>query len=98
MWSFDIETETWSPAPVKSTIVPVARSDFAHGKIEENLIMFGGKGDFELLNDLYLFNLSNNEWQHIDIKSIAKPSPRRGACLASTNSISYIYGDCIIWV
>jgi hypothetical protein len=51
MWSFDIETEIWSPVPAKSTIIQEARSELADGKIEENLIMFGGKGDSTLLND-----------------------------------------------
>jgi hypothetical protein len=95
MWSFDLETEVWSSVIIKSTIIPEPRSDFAHGKIEENLLMFGGMGDSELLNDLYLFNLRNKEWQLIGIKSQAKPSPRKGSCLASTNSVTYIYGGIV---
>jgi hypothetical protein len=95
MWSFDLESEKWSPIIIKSTIVPDQRPDFAHGNIEENLIMFGGIGGSELLNDLYLFNLRSNEWQLVDIKSESKPAPRLGACLASANNISYIFGGIV---
>jgi hypothetical protein len=40
--TFDLNTETWDTLTFKSSHVPPPRSDFAHTRIGEILIIFGG--------------------------------------------------------
>lgn len=92
MWRFDLDIEEWNPVPIQSTTVPPPRSEFAHSRVEEIIIMFGGKGDTGLLNDLYTYNLRNKEWALINHESTKMPTSRRGACLAAVEGISLIFG------
>jgi hypothetical protein len=57
MWRYDLNEENWSPVPVHSSTQPSPRSEFAHGIYLDDFIVFGGKGDTELYNDLYIFNV-----------------------------------------
>jgi hypothetical protein len=92
MWKFNLKLEKWVPISIKSATIPVARSDFGHAKLEESFIVFGGKGDDWLLNDLYIYNVPSLEWHNIGIESAILPTPRRGTCLAAYEGFFLLYG------
>jgi hypothetical protein len=92
MWSFDIETEDYSPVSIKSFISPSPRSDIAHTRLGSDIILFGGKSDTELLNDLYAFNLLLQEWKSVETDSLDMPTPRRASCIAATQDYILIFG------
>jgi hypothetical protein len=43
MWAYDIKKQDWTPINIQSLILPPPRSDFAHAKYQNELIIFGGK-------------------------------------------------------
>jgi hypothetical protein len=92
MWSFDLETEDYSPVSINSIIAPSPRSEVAHARSVNNIILFGGKSDTELLNDMYVFNLVFHTWEMVQIDSLEKPTPRRASCLAVTENSILIFG------
>ena len=92
MWKFNLKNEKWTPLSIKSKTIQIARSEFGHAKLEENFIVFGGKGDDELLNDLYVHNIPSQMWHLIEIESAVLPTPRRGACLAAYEGLFFLYG------
>lgn len=92
MWSFDLETEDYSPVSISSIVAPSPRSEVAHARLANNIILFGGKSDTELLNDMYTFNLVQQTWEMVQIDSLEKPTPRRAACLAANEDSILIFG------
>jgi hypothetical protein len=92
MWTFDIREENWSSVPLKSSIVPSPRSEFAHARYQDSIIIYGGKGEQDLYNDLYLYNLVKNEWELVSTNPSPKPSARRAACLAASDDFFLIFG------
>lgn len=92
MWKFDISNEVWSSIPIEDSFLPPPRSEFGHAKFEDNLIVFGGKGETDLFNDLYTYNIKLNKWELISNDSTSKPSARRASCLAATDEFIVIYG------
>lgn len=92
MWIFDLETEEYSPIPLKSSNPPSPRSEVAHARIDETIILFGGKTDTELMNDLYIYDLRSNQWELIEVNSSDNPFSRRSACLAASNGFFILFG------
>lgn len=92
MWKFDLTIQEWSSIPLQSTTIPIPRSEFGHARRQENMIMFGGKGEAELLNDLYTYNIIYKEWELISVQSTAKPTPRRASCLAASDEFFLLFG------
>jgi hypothetical protein len=91
MWAYDIQEKDWSPIPVKSSVLPLARSDFSHARYQDDFIIFGGKVDTELINDIAVFSTRDREWRIIDVET-TKPSARRAACMAAADDFIVIYG------
>jgi hypothetical protein len=92
MWRYDLNEENWSPVPVHSSTQPSPRSEFAHAIYLDDFIVFGGKGDTELYNDLYIYNVRSYEWSLVAVESSAIPAARRGACMAVSDDFFLIYG------
>jgi hypothetical protein len=94
MWSFNLDLEEWNPVQIQSATIPQPRSDFGYSRSDENIVLFGGKGEAGLLNDLYLFNLRSHEWTLINSESSIMPTPRKGVCISSDveKGISLIFG------
>ncbi len=92
MWYYNINEEDWNAVSFKSSLVPSPRSDFAHARYLEDFIIFGGKGDDGLYNDLYRYNVRNREWRLISIESSIMPSARKAACMAAGDDFILIYG------
>ncbi len=82
MWSFDINKRNWSPILAESSTLPPPRSDFAHARFQDNLVIFGGKGESELLSDLYRYNINTREWKLLTTESYPKPTARRASCMS----------------
>jgi hypothetical protein len=91
MWAYDIKMEDWSSIPVRSSFIPLARSDFSHARYQDDFIIFGGKGDAELINDIAIFGTRDREWKIIDVET-TRPSARRAACMAAADDFLVIYG------
>ena len=53
MWEYDLFAQEWEPLRSQSKTLPTPRSDFAHTKINDTFLMFGGKGSSLLLNDMH---------------------------------------------
>jgi N-acetylneuraminic acid mutarotase len=45
MWSYNLDLVKWSPVQIQSTVIPQPRSDFAHSRLDEYIVLFGGKGN-----------------------------------------------------
>jgi hypothetical protein len=81
-----------SPVSFKSSLVPSSRSDFAHARYLNGFILFGGKGDTELYDDLFRFNIIDREWKLISIETTYIPLARKAACMAAADDFILIYG------
>lgn len=92
MWTFDLETEDWETYLAKSDIAPSPRSEFAHARNGEILIIFGGNTDSGLVGDMHILELRDKLWKNVEIKSTDKPSARKGACMAVEKGNIYIFG------
>ncbi len=92
MWTFDLNKNIWEPLRTSTSVMPAGRSDFGHTRIDETLVMFGGIGDYGLLNDMYRFNLRLKEWNLIEVRSNFRPDPRKGSCMAAIEGMIFIYG------
>ena len=92
MWRYDLNEENWSPVPVLSSTQPTPRSEFAHAIYQDNFIVFGGKGDTELYNDLYTYKVRASEWNLVPVYSTIIPAARKGACMAVSDDFFLIFG------
>jgi hypothetical protein len=92
MWVYDINKEKWNSESSSSLVVPSPRSDFAHARYQNNFIIFGGAGDTELFNDIYIYNAADREWKSITVATSPYPSPRKAACMAVSDDFILIYG------
>ncbi|KAI8904992.1 hypothetical protein EDD86DRAFT_212019 [Gorgonomyces haynaldii] len=72
-------------------IIPAPRlgASLVYDPVSECLVMFGGLGA-QLFDDLHLFHLSNNTWEHIPIQSSIHPRESFSACIY--NQKFYVYG------
>jgi N-acetylneuraminic acid mutarotase len=92
MWSYDINKENWSPISFKSSVVPSPRSELAHTRYQDDFIIFGGKGDTELFNDIYRYSTRDHAWKLIEVDTTPKPAARRAACMAAADDFILLYG------
>jgi hypothetical protein len=92
MWRFDLNQENWSPVPVLSSTQPSPRSEFAHAVNQDDFVVFGGRGETELYNDLYIYNVRRSEWELVVVESTSFPSARRAACIAISDEFFLLYG------
>jgi hypothetical protein len=92
MWKFDLKEENWSPVPILSSTQPSPRSEFAHAAHLNDFVVYGGKGDTELYNDLYRYNVKRSEWDIVSVKSTSIPAARKAACIAVSDDFLLIYG------
>jgi hypothetical protein len=92
MWSYDINKEIWSAISFKSSVVPSPRSEFAHTRYQDDFIIFGGKGDAELFNDIYRYSIRDHEWNFVEVDTTPKPAFRRAACMAAADDFILLYG------
>jgi N-acetylneuraminic acid mutarotase len=90
--AFDLKTETWNTLNVKSSLPPSPRSEFAHTRIGEILIMFGGASGNILLGDIHYFNLRTQEIKAVEVKSTNQPTNRKGSCMAAAGDAIFIFG------
>jgi N-acetylneuraminic acid mutarotase len=92
MWAFNLNQENWRPVLAQSYTLPSPRSEFAHAKYQEDFVIFGGKGDYGLLGDMYSYSISANKWKLISPDLTPSPSPRRASCMAVADDYILIYG------
>jgi N-acetylneuraminic acid mutarotase len=91
-YTFDLKTETWSTLTTKSTQNPSPRSEFAHARVGEILIIYGGVSNNILLGDMHYFNLRTLEWRAVEVKSTNNPINRKGSCMAAAGDTIFIFG------
>ena len=91
IWKFNINTEIWEPYAAQGS-QPSARSEFAHARNGESIIIFGGRGNEGLLADIHMISLRTNQWVKLDLSKDSRPTPRKAACMASVDSKFFIYG------
>jgi hypothetical protein len=92
MWTYDINLDNRSPISFKSSLIPSPRSEFAHARYQDDFIIFGGKGDTELFNDIYRYSTKSREWKLFSIQSAVVPTARRAACMAVSDDFILIFG------
>ena len=92
MFTFDLKTEKWISETYKSRYAPSPRSEFAHTRMGEILIIFGGSSSSNLLGDMHFFNLINREWKAVEPKSTDNPTIRKGSCMAAADNTIFIFG------
>jgi N-acetylneuraminic acid mutarotase len=90
--TFDLETERWNSITYKSSYAPSPRSELAHTRMGEILIIFGGSSNSNLLGDMNYFNLRTREWKAVEPKSTDNPTTRKGSCMASADNNIFIFG------
>mmetsp|Transcript_2370 Transcript_2370/g.8893 ORF Transcript_2370/g.8893 Transcript_2370/m.8893 type:complete len:584 (-) Transcript_2370:2347-4098(-) len=67
LYKFSLDTHQWEKIPVESNVEPGER--YGHSLVlygNNTLVLFGGKNQKdELLNDLWFFDLTTNQWEQI---------------------------------
>lgn len=64
-WIYTISTNTWKYIePNNNTPSNCAFSTYC--KINDSIILFGGRSKTDFLNDCYIFNINNNNWEKIN--------------------------------
>ena len=96
MYTFDLKTEAWKPLIFESNDALSPRSEFAHTRMGEILIIFGGTSNSKLLGDMHYFNLRTSEWKAVVPKSNDIPIARKGSCMAAVGNSIFIFGGVTI--
>lgn len=71
---------------------PSPRSEFAHTRSGEILIIFGGNTDTITTSDMYTLNLRTKQWKYVEPKSESNPTPRSGSCMGYAGGFIFIFG------
>jgi len=88
-WIFDIECKRWTQI---TGAKPPARSGAAYAletlSTRKRLIVIGGRGlddsgNYQLLNDVWAFDLLANSWAQLDISTATPPPPPRADAMAA---------------
>src|SRR5690606_5500631 len=58
---------------------------------KDSMIVFGGKGDLKLKNDVQIFDLTTSKWHIITVKGY-KPKPRMKHAAVVVNDSMYVLG------
>ena len=91
LWEFDLQNLTWTLC-VTNGNKPSARSSFASEFIAgEYFFVFGGKGNYGNLDDLFYYHVPSKTWHSFD-KNGDWPESRSNACMASYDSGIYLVG------
>jgi N-acetylneuraminic acid mutarotase len=69
--------------------IPIKRSEHSSTIIDSKMYIFGGNSNSKVLNDLWCFDLDNNQWSEIKCK-FNVPTPRYGHCCCSIGNFIYI--------
>lgn len=96
IYTYDLKTEQWNPLIFKSTDAPSPRSEFAHTRMGEIFIIFGGTSNSNLLGDMHYFNMRTSEWKAVETKSNDRPTTRKGSCMAAVGNYIFIFGGVTI--
>jgi hypothetical protein len=93
MWSYNLHSETWSS---EDTIgeVPNPRSGYSSCVAGDRIYLYGGEGETELYQDLFVFDTNSNQWS--EITGIDLPPARKDACMACNFPVFAIYGGTTI--
>lgn len=91
VWSFDTSTEIWKEIPIEGWI-PEARSKYCGTSDGESIIVYGGKGQNGLLDDLLIFNTFTRSWVAYETTEDSKPAARSGGCLGIYTPLIFIFG------
>lgn len=89
---YRLDLSTWELPPIQGK-PPEARAE--HGLVAlgqgAQLLLFGGRTQAGLKNDLWLFDTKTYKWTRLDDQPTA-PTPRRGASLATTKKFVWLFG------
>ncbi len=91
LFIFDIDTKSWI-LPSVSGEIPAPRAGHTTTKIDEShFCVFGGGVPNMVFNDIYLFNILNNNW--IKVKAaLPIPDKRCGHSATKVDSKIFIFG------
>lgn len=100
LWRFDLKTNTWTEIKASGPS-PSPRSGHRMIVWKHYIVIFGGFHDTfrdcKYFNDLYLFNISEEKWESIDLSNISVPSPRSGCgfFIHPTNDLAFVHGGYV---
>lgn len=79
MWKLNLDTLSWEVRPIRHADSPSRRGMLSYHQYRNDVFMFGGVGD-ELLNELFLYNLHQNDWSSLKNEDHSRsPEARFGA-------------------
>lgn len=82
----------WRPVETRSLQIPSIRSHTAGTVVNNDLIIFGGKGSSQF-NEIWKFSSTKLIWEVIETNDIDIPLPRDGHTLTKVSSTQfYVYG------
>ena len=89
---YRLDLSAWELPPTTGQ-PPVARAEHALVALGggEQLLLFGGRSHAGLLGDLWVFNTQTMAWTRLP-ESGNRPTPRRGAALATTATDVWLFG------
>lgn len=72
---------------------PVARAGHAAALLDDHMYIFGGKNNDDfMMNDIWRFNLTNNEWEHLKCNEADAPRGRAGHSMAVYKNHIIMFG------
>jgi N-acetylneuraminic acid mutarotase len=93
MWSYDIEAEVWTSEKMDGEI-PVPRSGYSSCTVGDRIYIYGGEGESQLYQDLFVFDANTKTWS--EITGLDLPSARKNACMACIFPNFVIFGGTTV--
>eukprot|EP01125_Pyxidicula_operculata_P015455 TRINITY_DN5247_c0_g1_i2.p1 TRINITY_DN5247_c0_g1~~TRINITY_DN5247_c0_g1_i2.p1 ORF type:complete len:2540 (-),score=775.56 TRINITY_DN5247_c0_g1_i2:128-7747(-) len=93
VWEYDIPLNKWRMLVLKDTKnVPSPRQDHSADLIDDHqILVWGGRGNEDYLDDGYLFNTKNSSWKKVNFTGLV-PTPRSGFSTCRVGDKLYFLG------
>jgi N-acetylneuraminic acid mutarotase len=96
LWALDLDQQRWTKMDVPSGPAPRLSPGLVYDPSHHQLILFGGYRNSGRINDTWLFDLENNEWQEVFPAESPVGRSDMGLAYDENNQIAVLFGGYCI--